>query len=223
MRDELFLVLEASTSHASVALVTDTTVLANADVPSQDPHSGVRTEGIAPSIARVFVDAHLTPAHLTGIICGAGPGGFTSLRGAAAIAKGMGFALGLPLYQVTSPELMIADAGLPTGKYLTAIDAGRGEYYATPVDVVDAAVTALGPVTIVGRDSLIRSAHAAHATIIATQGEQSMWPRARAAVPLLGRIRSTGPVDLDRWEPAYGRLAEAQVKWEAAHGRPLLV
>ena len=28
-------------------------------------------------------------------------------------------------------------------------------------------------------------------------------------------------VDLDRWEPDYGRLAEAQVKWEAAHGRPL--
>jgi tRNA threonylcarbamoyladenosine biosynthesis protein TsaB len=29
------------------------------------------------------------------------------------------------------------------------------------------------------------------------------------------------PVALDTWEPAYGRLAEAQVKWEAAHGRPL--
>jgi tRNA threonylcarbamoyladenosine biosynthesis protein TsaB len=28
-------------------------------------------------------------------------------------------------------------------------------------------------------------------------------------------------VSLDAWEPAYGRLAEAQVKWEAAHGRPL--
>ena len=28
-------------------------------------------------------------------------------------------------------------------------------------------------------------------------------------------------VDLDAWEPSYGRLAEAQVKWEAAHGRPL--
>ena len=28
-------------------------------------------------------------------------------------------------------------------------------------------------------------------------------------------------VDLDRWEPDYGRLAEAQVKWEATHGRPL--
>jgi tRNA threonylcarbamoyladenosine biosynthesis protein TsaB len=28
-------------------------------------------------------------------------------------------------------------------------------------------------------------------------------------------------VDLATWEPNYGRLAEAQVKWEAAHGRAL--
>jgi tRNA threonylcarbamoyladenosine biosynthesis protein TsaB len=30
-----------------------------------------------------------------------------------------------------------------------------------------------------------------------------------------------GPVDLASWEPDYGRLAEAQVRWERAHGRPL--
>jgi hypothetical protein len=29
------------------------------------------------------------------------------------------------------------------------------------------------------------------------------------------------PVELSSWEPDYGRLAEAQVKWEAAHGRAL--
>ena len=34
-------------------------------------------------------------------------------------------------------------------------------------------------------------------------------------------IEGIPPVDLASWEPAYGRLAEAQVKWEAAHGRPL--
>jgi tRNA threonylcarbamoyladenosine biosynthesis protein TsaB len=28
-------------------------------------------------------------------------------------------------------------------------------------------------------------------------------------------------VSLDGWEPEYGRLAEAQVKWEAEHGREL--
>ena len=26
------------------------------------------------------------------------------------------------------------------------------------------------------------------------------------------------PVDLARWEPAYGRVAEAQARWEAVHG-----
>ena len=35
-------------------------------------------------------------------------------------------------------------------------------------------------------------------------------------------IAGGGPVDLASWEPVYGRLAEAQVKWEAAHGRPLV-
>jgi tRNA threonylcarbamoyladenosine biosynthesis protein TsaB len=30
-----------------------------------------------------------------------------------------------------------------------------------------------------------------------------------------------GPVAVDSWEPAYGRLAEAQVQWEARHGTPL--
>jgi tRNA threonylcarbamoyladenosine biosynthesis protein TsaB len=38
---------------------------------------------------------------------------------------------------------------------------------------------------------------------------------------LFDQIEQQGPVDLERWEPSYGRLAEAQVKWEAAHGRPL--
>jgi tRNA threonylcarbamoyladenosine biosynthesis protein TsaB len=29
------------------------------------------------------------------------------------------------------------------------------------------------------------------------------------------------PVELTTWEPQYGRKAEAQVRWEAAHGREL--
>jgi hypothetical protein len=30
-----------------------------------------------------------------------------------------------------------------------------------------------------------------------------------------------GSVDLDAWEPDYGRQAEAQARWEFMHGRPL--
>jgi tRNA threonylcarbamoyladenosine biosynthesis protein TsaB len=40
---------------------------------------------------------------------------------------------------------------------------------------------------------------------------------------MIDEITASGPCDLNTWEPAYGRLAEAQVKWEAAHGRPLVL
>jgi tRNA threonylcarbamoyladenosine biosynthesis protein TsaB len=46
-------------------------------------------------------------------------------------------------------------------------------------------------------------------------------PRARAVARLEAMLAVRGPVDLASWEPAYGRLAEAQVRWESAHGRPL--
>ena len=46
-------------------------------------------------------------------------------------------------------------------------------------------------------------------------------PHAREAPHLLPLAQALGPVDLAGWEPLYGRLAEAQVKWEASHGRPL--
>jgi hypothetical protein len=46
-------------------------------------------------------------------------------------------------------------------------------------------------------------------------------PHARSVSSMLESIVSGGECDIDTWEPQYGRLAEAQVKWEAAHGRKL--
>jgi hypothetical protein len=48
-----------------------------------------------------------------------------------------------------------------------------------------------------------------------------MSPLARGAAHITNLIDAAEPADLASWEPAYGRLAEAQVKWEATHGRPL--
>lgn len=48
-------------------------------------------------------------------------------------------------------------------------------------------------------------------------------PHARGAARLIALIEATPAADLAAWEPAYGRLAEAQVKWEATHGRSLEV
>jgi tRNA threonylcarbamoyladenosine biosynthesis protein TsaB len=53
-------------------------------------------------------------------------------------------------------------------------------------------------------------------------GQQiDVFPHARGVARLAGQIEDSAPVDISGWEPDYGRLAEAQVRWEAEHGRPL--
>jgi tRNA threonylcarbamoyladenosine biosynthesis protein TsaB len=222
------LVLEASTADASVAVLVDHRLRAAADVASRDPHTGVRTEGLAPAIVKTVDEAGLTMAQIDAIVCSSGPGGFTSLRSAAAIAKGICTALDIPLLTVPTAALMVAGAQLPSGTYLTALDAGRREYYATLVEVEDAHVQQVGAVTLVSLTDLDRIAREAGATLLgvqlsnstAVQGMAQVHPHA-SALQFLDDAHVYGPVDLDRWEPTYGRLAEAQVKWEAAHGRAL--
>jgi tRNA threonylcarbamoyladenosine biosynthesis protein TsaB len=47
-------------------------------------------------------------------------------------------------------------------------------------------------------------------------------PHARRLIGLVGRLGGATRVDdVVGWEPTYGRPAEAQVRWEAMHGRPL--
>ena len=48
-------------------------------------------------------------------------------------------------------------------------------------------------------------------------------PHARGVARLIGETSVLRVVDRAGWEPSYGRLAEAQARWEQAHGRPLVV
>jgi len=217
---ELVLIIEASTSAGSIALVADDMLAAQEVVASRDTN-GTRTEGLVPAIARGLHGASFSPRDITSIVCGSGPGGFTSLRSAAAIAKGMCSALHVPLYTVGTLELLVAAAELPNGRYLAALDAGRGEYYAALVTHTADRGAIMEPMLIVSHGALQETARREHATLVGPHLEIDVVPTAAGAIPLLDRIFAHGPVDLDTWEPAYGRPAEAQVKWEAEHGRPL--
>lgn len=219
----LVLVLEASTADASVALLRDGALVTEEVIPSRDPVTRARTEGLVPVAARLLAAAHAEASQLSAVICGAGPGGFTSLRSAAAVAKGLCSALRLPLYAVSTMELLVASAALGAGQYHVALDAGRDESFTSTVELLDDRVVESTPVTIVPRPELIARARAAQTPLVGPGYDVDVSPRASAVVSLLDRLARQGPVDLDRWEPAYGRLAEAQVKWEAAHGRPLPV
>jgi tRNA threonylcarbamoyladenosine biosynthesis protein TsaB len=164
------------------------------------------------------------PAAVGRVLCGGGPGSFTSLRIAGAIAKGIALAAACPLLEV--PSLLLLAAGrrpaLAAGRYLALLDAMRGEVYAAEVEVPGVnGAWRIGETRLIAADAVEAEAAASGATPLGAGRRVEAVPHARGVSRLGAWLASRSAVDLAAWEPAYGRLAEAQVRWEAAHGRAL--
>jgi tRNA threonylcarbamoyladenosine biosynthesis protein TsaB len=215
------LVLETSTEIGSVAIARDGEVVADLSFASRDPATGGRTEALAPAVVQCLGRAAVPVRDIAAVVCGAGPGGFTSLRSAAAFAKGLCSALNIPLYAVSSLELLAWSAPIPDGHFIAGLHAGRSEWFCQDIDRDSDRTELIGAPYIIGDDELRARATRMHARLIGPGLEFDVTPVARAAVAKLRDIEARGAIDIDSWEPTYGRLAEAQVKWEAAHGRPL--
>jgi len=211
----LTLALDASTYVGTVAVLRDGVVVAARDARMRGEHE----ERLMPAVLAALADARAVPRDVARVVCGEGPGSFTSMRIAAAIAKGIAHGAGAPLYAVSSLVLVVAGAEppLPAGQYVAALDAMRGERYAQRVSVhPDGRITLDGPSTLAATAELAASG----LRVIGPLETESCAPHARGVARLL-EMALAAPVDLDAWEPSYGRLAEAQVRWEAVHGRPL--
>lgn len=90
-----------------------------------------QTERLLPLAAGLLADAGIRLCDLDAIAFGRGPGSFTGLRIAAAIAQGLGMATGLPLLPVSS--LAATAQGLwrthGSSDTLVCVDARMGEVY----------------------------------------------------------------------------------------------
>jgi tRNA threonylcarbamoyladenosine biosynthesis protein TsaB len=217
------LALDASTYVGTVAVLRDRALVAEGEAVMR----GEQEERLMPAVVATLGEAGCSVRDVTRVICGAGPGSFTSLRIAGAIAKGIVMGNGERadgLFAVSSLALIVAgrSAQLEPGRWLALLDAMRGERYAALYEV-----GALGSVRELERLGRIRDGDVARecerlgARAIGPREMVEAAPLARGAAVLLDEILAHGRVSLDTWEPDYGRLAEAQVKWEAAHGRPL--
>ena len=215
------LVLEASTYAGSAALIDGTRLLAERSVAMR----GREHEALMPAVAELLDACAVTPGALARVVCGAGPGSFTSLRISGAIAKGIALAASCPLVPVSSLALVVASREpFVPGRYLAAIDALRAEHYVGLFDVgEDGMVRALGPERRIPSTELLDAAASQDAVALGPErdGMAHVAPRASSVVRLTDLLNATSAADLAGWEPSYGRLAEAQVKWEAAHGRSL--
>ena len=211
----LTLALDASTYVGTVAVLRDGAVVAARDAQMRGEHE----ERLMPAVLAALADVRAVPRDVARVVCGEGPGSFTSLRIAGAIAKGIAHGAGRPLYAVSSLALVVAGAEppLPQGAYVATLDAMRGERYAQRVSVHrDGRIAVEGPSTLASAAELA----AAGLHVVGPLEPAPRWPHARGVARLLDSVLAA-PVSLDAWEPSYGRLAEAQVRWEAAHGRPL--
>jgi len=205
-RPVLILAFDTATEYPTIALGNPHEP--GADVRVEDRRALSRDIGTI--VAGVLSARGLEPAALTGVLVADGPGAFTGLRIGAAFAKGLCRALGVPL--MAAPSLLGAAAaaakaaGGATGLDVEVrYDALRGECYRavyrvgrSGVEVVEAPGLAPAGGERPGAPGTLAS------------------ERDASAAALLGLVgRAGGPVaveDPGRWEPAYGRLAEAEAR-----------
>ena len=132
------LALEGSTYGGSIALFDGASViaertLADNGIPSKDG----REERVLPSVAECLEEAGIRVGEIARVVCGAGPGSFTSLRISASVAKGIAVGIGCPMYSASSLLLSAASVreGLAAGLYLSVLSAMRGDWFTLLVDV----------------------------------------------------------------------------------------
>ena len=215
------LAVDASTYRGSVAVLDDARLL----VQSTATMRGQDRETLLPAIVEALASVNKSFSGVERIVCGAGPGSFTSLRIAASIAKGIATGRAVPLFAVSSLALIVAgnasDGPRGPRRYLAVQDALRGECFVSEFEHHEGVVKQLSELRMIANDQVESVAAASHARVVGPETPDHWLPHARGVTLLLPEILASGPVDLGSWEPIYGRLAEAQVKWEAAHGRAL--
>ena len=122
----LLLAIDTSTSAITVALRGEGLATA-ATVLDARGH----TEHLAPLVTEVLESAERTPADVTDVAVGTGPGPFTGLRVGIVTALVFGHARGVPVHGVCSLDALAFDAAalMGEGEFLVATDARRKEVY----------------------------------------------------------------------------------------------
>ncbi len=127
----LILTIDTSTENASISLAAGRTNLHEATNDTQKDHASWLHVGIR----QLLHDAGATPADLRAVAVTAGPGSYTGLRVGLSAAKGLCYALGIPLITVNTLEAMSSATRDQSVDYLCPmIDARRMEVFTALYD-----------------------------------------------------------------------------------------
>ena len=136
------LAIETSGAVGSVALLTDGAIRERTIATARE-----QTERVLPLIEELLAEADLPIGALDAVVFGRGPGSFTGLRIAAAVAQGLALAASLPVIGVSSlaaaAQRVWAEAAVE--RSLVLIDAHMGEVYWGVFEVVEGLARGVGP------------------------------------------------------------------------------
>ena len=157
----LLLALDTSTSTASVALFDGERVLSETTWLAGREHSTrllVEMEVALERIGRSEQD-------VTGLVVARGPGSFTGVRVALSVAKGLAAGLGIPLWGVSSLDVVALAAGQVDLPVRAVLEAGRGRYACA----LYRGGAAIGPPRLATLDELVQISEA-HTLVIGELG-----------------------------------------------------
>lgn len=218
------LAIESSTLAGGVALLDGDRLRAEYLLDVSATHS----ERLMPAIDRVLADAGWRAADLQGLAVAVGPGSFTGLRIGLSAAKGLAFALGIPIAAVPTLDAMAAALPFAALPVCPVLDARKGEVYCALYRWSGNAMhreweyLALPPATLAARftEPVILLGDGAHA--VASPYVRPAPPHRRvpspAAVGVLGlaRLAAGEVVAAADLTPIYLRPSEAELKRRAA-------
>jgi tRNA threonylcarbamoyladenosine biosynthesis protein TsaB len=140
------LALEFSSARRSVALAHSGVVLAEAF--EQTDARGTNAFGL---IEKVLATAEISREEIGVIAVGLGPGSYTGIRAAIAVAQGWQLARGVKLLGVNSANAIAAQAQAENvfGRVNVVIDAQRGEFYLAAWEISATARKEIAPLKIV--------------------------------------------------------------------------
>lgn len=134
MTTPVFLCIETSTHNCSVAAFRGTEMLS---LVEQSSDSYIHGEKLHLFIEQALSEAKLTTNDLTAVAVSKGPGSYTGLRIGVSAAKGLCFALQIPLYSVNSLRVLansLSRDEVGEAQVLSVIDARRMEVYSAIFD-----------------------------------------------------------------------------------------
>ena len=122
----LLLNIETATKNCSVALAKDGKTLAIREIATQNfSHA----EKLHVFVEELFLETHLKLQDLSAIAVSQGPGSYTGLRIGVSAAKGLCYALSVPLIALDTLELLARKITITEGSIVPMIDARRLEVF----------------------------------------------------------------------------------------------